>query len=82
MEGFVGCCAAGRDMDHRDLLGRIKAPTLVITGRQDFATPLQANQEICEKIPGARLVVLEDASHISNMVQPQDFTEAVLDFLG
>lgn len=81
VEGFIGCCAAGRDMDHRDLLGRIKAPTLIIAGRQDYATPVQANQEISEKIPGARLVVLEQAPHISNMVQPQEFTKAVLDFL-
>jgi 3-oxoadipate enol-lactonase len=82
VEGFAGCCAAGRDMDHRELLGRIKAPTLVITGREDFATPLQANQEISEKIPGARLVVLDEAAHISNMMQPQAFTKAVLEFLA
>jgi 3-oxoadipate enol-lactonase len=81
VEGFAGCCMAGRDMDHRDLLGRIKAPTLVLTGRQDSATPLQANQEISEKIPGARLVVIEDASHLSNIAQPQAFTKAVMDFL-
>ena len=81
LEGFVGCCDAGRDMDHRDLLGRIKAPTLVIAGRQDFATPLQANEEICAKIPGATIAVL-DTAHISNLGQPQAFTKAVLDFLG
>jgi 3-oxoadipate enol-lactonase len=80
VEGFVGCCAAGRDMDHRDLLGRIRAKTLVIAGRQDLATPLAANEEICAKIPGASITVL-DTSHISNLGQPQAFTRAVLDFL-
>jgi 3-oxoadipate enol-lactonase len=80
VEGFVGCCAAGRDMDHRELLGRIKAPTLVIAGRQDLATPLAANEQICAQIPGASITVL-DTSHISNLGQPQAFTKAVLDFL-
>jgi 3-oxoadipate enol-lactonase len=80
VEGFVGCCAAGRDMDHRDILGRIKAPTLVIAGRHDQATPLQANEEICAKIPGASITVL-DAAHISNLQQPQAYTKAVMDFL-
>jgi 3-oxoadipate enol-lactonase len=80
VEGFVGCCAAGRDMDHRELLGRIKAPTLVIAGRQDMATPLAANEQICAKIPGASITVL-DTSHISNLGQPQAFTKAVLEFL-
>jgi 3-oxoadipate enol-lactonase len=81
VEGFAGCCAAGRDMDHRDLLGRIKAPTLVIAGRHDFATPLAANEEICAKIPGASIQVL-DAAHISNLQQPQAYTKAVMEFLG
>ena len=80
VEGFVGCCAAGRDMDHRELLGRIKAPTLVIAGRHDMATPLGANEEICARIPGASIAVL-DAAHISNLAQPQAFTRTVLEFL-
>ena len=80
VEGFAGCCTAGRDMDHRDLLGRIKAPTLIIAGKQDFATPIEANEQIRAQIPGAALTAL-DTSHISNLGQPQAFTKAVLDFL-
>ena len=81
VEGFAGCCAAGRDMDHRELLGRIKAPTLVIAGRHDMATPLEANEQICAKIPGASITVL-DTAHISNLGQPKAFTRTVLEFLG
>ena len=38
LEGYIACGEAVRDMDHRDLLPKIKAPTLVIIGRHDPAT--------------------------------------------
>lgn len=79
-EGYTACCAAVRDMDHRDILGRIAAPTLVIAGRQDAATPVDAAEYIRSHIPGASLTLL-DAAHISNIEQASDFTADVLGFL-
>jgi 3-oxoadipate enol-lactonase len=81
LEGYVGCCAAVRDMDHRELLAKIKAPTLIIAGREDVATPVENAIYIQNRIPGAALTVLE-AAHISNVEQPAAFTEAVLGFLA
>jgi 3-oxoadipate enol-lactonase len=81
LEGYIACGEAVRDMDHRELLPKIKAPTLVIAGKQDPATPLEANQYIASRIPGAKLIVL-DAAHLSNVEQPQAYTDAVLNFLG
>jgi 3-oxoadipate enol-lactonase len=81
LEGYIACGEAVRDMDHRNLLDRIQVPTHVIAGRHDMATPLEANEHIREKIPGATITVL-DAAHISNVAQPAAFTKAVLDFLG
>jgi 3-oxoadipate enol-lactonase len=78
-EGYIGCIEAIRDMDHRPLLPQIKAPTLVIAGRQDAATPLAANEFIREQIPGARLVIL-DAAHIANMELPELYANTVLEF--
>ncbi len=80
LEGYLGCCAAVRDMDHRELLGKISAPTLVIAGRHDPATPVAANEYIRSRIAGASLTLL-DAAHISNVEQPQEYTNAVLGFL-
>jgi 3-oxoadipate enol-lactonase len=80
LEGYIGCAEAVRDMDHRDLLDRIKAPTHVIAGRHDGATPPEAGEYIRSRVPGATMTVL-DAAHISNVAQPQAFTKAVLDFL-
>jgi 3-oxoadipate enol-lactonase len=79
-EGYAACGAAIRDMDHRDLLARIGAPTLVIAGRHDQATPLAAAQFIHARIAGAALSVL-DAAHISNVEQSHAFTDAVVGFL-
>ena len=63
-----------------DLLPRIRASTLIIAGRQDHATPVEAGEYIRSHIPGASMTLL-DAAHISNVEQPHDFTEAVMGFL-
>jgi 3-oxoadipate enol-lactonase len=80
LEGYLGCCDAIRDMDHRDLLPRITAPTLVIAGTHDVATPPADAEFIRAHIPGARLAML-DAAHISNVEQAEKFTAEVLGFL-
>ena len=79
-EGYVGCIEAIRDMDHRALLAKITAPTLVIAGRHDPATPLELNEFIQAHIPGARLAVL-DTAHIANVEEPQAYADTVLEFL-
>ena len=80
VEGYIACAEGIRDMDHRPLLAKIKAPTLVIAGRHDPATTLEAGEFIAQHIPGAKLAVLETA-HIANMEQPQAYAETVLTFL-
>jgi 3-oxoadipate enol-lactonase len=80
LDGYLGCGAAVRDMDHRALLPKITAPTLVIAGKHDPATPLEGNEYIKNNIPGAKLAVLE-AAHLANVEQPQAYTDAVLGFL-
>ena len=80
VEGYIGCGEAIRDMDHRPLLARISAPTLVIAGKQDPATPLEGNEFIRQHIPGAKIAVL-DTAHIANMEQPKIYADTVLGFL-
>jgi 3-oxoadipate enol-lactonase len=80
IEGYVGCGEAIRDMDHRPLLSKITAPTLVIAGRHDPATTLEAGEFIQQHVPGAKIAVLE-AAHISNLEQPQAYADTVLGFL-
>jgi len=79
-EGYIGCGEGIRDMDHRPLLAKITAPTLVIAGKHDPATPLEANEFIRQHIPGAQIAVL-DAAHIANIEQSQIYADMVLKFL-
>jgi 3-oxoadipate enol-lactonase len=81
-EGYAGCCEAIRDMDLRDRLGAIEAPTLVLAGAEDPATPPARVREIAEAVEGARYVELSRASHIANMAQPDAFAGAVLEHLS
>jgi 3-oxoadipate enol-lactonase len=81
LPGYVASCEAVRDMDFRASNPRISAPTLVIVGAQDAATPPSAGQAIAQQIKGAKLASL-DAAHISNMEQPKQYTETVLNFLN
>src|SRR5712691_10532078 len=80
LDGYIACCEAVRDMDHREIIRAITAPTLVIAGRHDPATPVEAAEFIRSRIPGAALAVL-DAAHISNLEQPRHYADTVLGFL-
>jgi 3-oxoadipate enol-lactonase len=78
--GYAGCCAAIRDMDQRRLGALIRAPTLVIGGASDPATPPDHATRLASAIPGAQLAMLE-AAHLSNVEQPAPFNVLVASFL-
>lgn len=78
--GYVGCCHAIRNMDYGEMIKSIAAPTLVIAGRHDPATTVEAGEFIRDNIRGAKLAVL-DAAHISNIEQTQAYNDAVLSHL-
>lgn len=79
--GYIGCCAAIRDMDQRATLAGIKAPTLVIAGSLDQATPPAQGQAIAQAVAGARYMDLPCA-HIPTLETPAAFASAVLGFLA
>jgi proline iminopeptidase len=67
--------------DLRDRLPKITAPTLVITGEDDFICGPVCAAEISAAIPGARQVIIGDAGHMTFIEQPQDFHDEVAGFL-
>lgn len=71
-EAFIRQQAAilGRP-DSRPGLAAIKVPTLVVGGRQDGITPPEILGEIAEGIAGAKLVIVEEAGHLTPLEQPQ-----------
>jgi 3-oxoadipate enol-lactonase len=80
-EGYAGCCAAIRDMDLRDRLPSIEAPTLVVSGAEDPATPPEHGKLIRDAIPGARFEVVSRAAHIANVERPGEITQLILTHL-
>lgn len=79
-EGYIANCAAVRDMNQRADLQRITAPTLVIGGKYDKATPPEHGELIARAIPGAKYAEL-NAAHLSNWEVAQAFTQMLLSFL-
>ena len=67
--------------DSLPLLPAIHCPTLIVVGDQDAITPPAMSEEMQRSIPGAELVVIPDAGHMSNMEQPAAFNRALARFL-
>jgi pimeloyl-ACP methyl ester carboxylesterase len=67
--------------DLRDRLPSITAPTLVITGDDDFICGPVCAAEISSAIPGAHEVIVGDSGHMVFVEQPQAFHDEVADFL-
>jgi 3-oxoadipate enol-lactonase len=77
-EGYAGCCEAIAAMDLRPSLPSVTAPTLVIAGAEDPATPPWHGAAIAAAIPGARLRVIRGAAHLANVSQAAEVTAALL----
>ncbi len=80
--GYAGCCHALKVLDLTDRLGAIRLPTVVIVGEDDPGTPVTAARTIHEHIAGSELVIIKSAAHLSNLEQPEAFTQALTGFLG
>jgi 3-oxoadipate enol-lactonase len=81
-QGYAGCCHAISALDLTDKLSAIRIPTLVVVGEEDQGTPVAASQAIQGQITGSELQILKSASHLSNLEQPEAFTNALTTFLA
>lgn len=82
VDGFAGCCEAISRVDLLDRLHEIRCPVLVMVGDQDHGTPPEMARQIHQNLPGSQLEIVPDASHLSNIEQPERFNRALLDFLA
>jgi 3-oxoadipate enol-lactonase len=80
-EGYASCCLAVGAMDLRADLGAIMAPTVVISGAQDQATPPSHGAAIADSIAGARQLVV-DGAHLANVASPGLVGSALIDLLS
>ncbi len=79
-QGYIGCCAAVRDMDQRQNLGAVRVPCLVLAGTHDSSTTPADAHFLAQNIPGAQYAEVS-AAHLSNIEARDEFNRHVLQFL-
>jgi 3-oxoadipate enol-lactonase len=80
-DGYAGCCGAIERMDLRGELPRIGAPTLIITGSDDQATPVEHQRLIAAAVPGARHETVGPAAHLAAVEQAQAVNRLIMEHL-
>jgi len=68
--------------DQTSLLSQIAVPTLILVGREDPITPVADSEKMHDQIKGSRLIVIENAAHVSNIEQADVFNVELRSFLG
>jgi 3-oxoadipate enol-lactonase len=77
--GFIGCAYALSDFDLRPGLAAIATPALFLCGGKDAS--LGGTKALHAGVAGSAFTEVPGAGHISNLEQPQFFTEKLVDFL-
>ena len=78
----AGLSALAKRAETCSTLDKIRIPTLIICGRQDEVTPLAQSELMHERIRGSVLKIIDDAGHVSNLEQPDQFNKHLLEFVG
>jgi 3-oxoadipate enol-lactonase len=68
--------------DQTSLLSQINCPTLILVGRDDPITPVADSTLMNEQIPGSKLIVIDNAAHVSNIEQVAKFNLELTTFLN
>ena len=80
-----GAAAAQRGMaarrDYSNDLAKIAVPTLIIAGREDGVRTPEDAEFIRDNVRGSKLIVIDDAGHLMNLEQSEEFNRAMLEFL-
>jgi len=82
-EGAAGALLgmAERD-DQTPLLAQIACPTLILVGREDPITPVPDSEKMHREIAGSRLVVIDNAAHVSNLERTEQFNDELVRFIN
>jgi pimeloyl-ACP methyl ester carboxylesterase len=75
--GFRVMSRSSAETDTRDLLARIRVPTLVLWGEEDRRSPPHIAEQLRSAIPSAELAIIREAGHVSNMEKPEEFNAYV-----
>lgn len=79
-EGYAATCEALRDADLCAVVQSITAPSLVLCGDEDIATPPTLGQELAAALPNARFQLIYQAGHLPSIEQPRAVAAAMKQF--
>ncbi|UCI33741.1 alpha/beta fold hydrolase [Mesorhizobium sp. B4-1-4] len=65
----------------KEQLGKITTPTAIVAGDHDEAVKREHTEYMASAIPGAKLIILPNASHFAMLQAPDEYSQAVLDFI-
>ncbi|RYZ10812.1 MAG: alpha/beta fold hydrolase [Comamonadaceae bacterium] len=78
LEGYVATCRMLGAFDGRALLDRIRVPTLVLVGDEDYAAPVAMAQAMHDGIAGSRMEVIQGARHLTPLEVPDRVAAGLL----
>ncbi|MBN1320020.1 MAG: alpha/beta hydrolase [Thermoleophilia bacterium] len=79
--GYRAIAHSMAEADLRGVLPQIRVPTLLLYGELDQRAPLCVARDLHDSIPGAELVVIPGAGHLSNIETPEEFNAQVRRFI-
>ncbi|WFP60603.1 alpha/beta hydrolase [Mesorhizobium sp. WSM4904] len=65
----------------KEQLGKITTPTAIVAGDHDEAIKREHTEYMASTIPGAKLIILPNASHFAMLQAPDEYSQAALDFI-
>jgi len=81
IEGYIGCTGALSELNLTPRVAEMKPPTLFLVGSKDGPHPALM-KTMHEGLKGSQYVVIEGATHVSNLTHPEEFNAAVRKFLA
>lgn len=81
VDSYIKTVRASASFSRVDNLANISVPTLLVYGALDPLTPPHVGAYMQEHIKGARLEIIANAGHLTNLEQPGAFNGVVLSFL-
>jgi non-heme chloroperoxidase len=81
-ESVFACLKQMLKLNEKKILNKIRVPTLILEGEHDFLTPLSQAMIMNKMIKNSKLVIIQNASHDSNITKAESVSKEIYKFLN